>query len=236
MSPFLLILFAQELRPNLPPIPTYEVHRTAKPPRIDGHLDDATWQAAKPIVFVFPWDAQTGKKQRTVAKLAWDNDYLYVAYECDDTDITALHTLPDDPTYKDDAVEIFIAPPKVKNLYFGLEMNARAVLYDYLYAFPQRLFKNYDLRGVQLAAQIRGTLNLGGDQDQGWNLELAIPWRAFADLTDQPVPKPGDRWIANLNRWDGTEPNRRLSQWSDSGQLKPNPHYPDRFGQLVFVE
>lgn len=230
------LIIAQDLRPNLPPVPTYEVRRTPTPPRIDGHLDDAAWQAAKPIVFVFPWDGQTGKKQKTVAKLAWDNDYLYVAYECDDTDITALHTLPDDPTYKDDAVEIFIAPLKVKNLYFGLEMNARAVLYDYLYAFPQRLFKNYDLRGVQLAAQIRGTLNLGGDQDQGWNLELAIPWRAFADLTDQPVPKLGDRWIANLNRWDGTEPNRRLSQWSDSGQLRPNPHYPERFGQLVFRE
>ena len=44
------------------------------------------------------------------------------------------------------------------------------------------------------------------------------------------------RWIANLNRWDGTEPNRRLSQWSDSGLLKPNPHHPDRFGQLLFSE
>ena len=39
-----------------------------------------------------------------------------------------------------------------------------------------------------------------------------------------------------MNRWDGTEPNRRLSQWSDSGLIKPDPHYPDRFGQLLFVE
>ena len=230
----LLLLLAQQLRPGLVPIPTYEVQRAKTPLRIDGHLDDAAWQAAKPIVFVFPWDAQTGRKQRTVAKLAWDNEYLYVAYECEDNDITALHTLPDDPTYKDDAVEIFIAPPGVKNLYLGLEMNARAVLYDYLYAFPQRLLKNYDLRGVQISAQIRGTLNVSGDIDKGWNLEVAIPWRSFTDLTDQPVPKPGDRWIANLNRGDGTEPHRRLSQWSDSGLPNPNPHNPDRFGQLLF--
>jgi len=101
-------------------------------PRIDGHLDDAIWQTAKPVTFVFPWADQTGKKQRTTAKLAWDRDYLYVAYECDDSDIIAVHTGHDDPTYKDDAVEIFIAPPNAKNLYLGLEMNAHAAYYDYL--------------------------------------------------------------------------------------------------------
>jgi hypothetical protein len=65
---------------------------------------------------------------------------------------------------------------------------------------------------------------------------VAIPWRAFADLANNPVPKTGDRWIANMNRWDGTQPNRRLSQWSDSGMVRADPHYPDRFGQLLFAE
>jgi hypothetical protein len=223
-------------RPNLAPIPTYEVHRAKIAPRIDGKLDDAAWQAAKPVTFVFPWTDQTGKKQKTVARLTWDSENLYVAYECEDSDITAVYTQHDDPTYKDDAVEIFIAPPGVKNLYLGLEMNARAVLYDYLYPFPQRIIKKYDLPGVRLAVSTRGTLNSAADQDQGWNLEVAIPWRSFSDLADNPVPKIGDRWIANMNRWDGTEPNRRLSQWSDSGMMKPDPHYPDRFGNLSFVE
>ena len=40
----------------------------------------------------------------------------------------------------------------------------------------------------------------------------------------------------NINRWDGTEPNRRLSVWSNSAQPKPNPHNPDRFGEIVFVD
>jgi hypothetical protein len=231
-------VLAQPERSGLAPIPTYEVHRAT--PRIDGNLNDAAWKAAKPVVFVFPWADQTGKKQKTTARLTWDNDNLYVAYECEDDDITAVHDRHDDPTYKDDAVEIFIAPasssPGAKNLYLGLEMNARAILYDYLYVFSQRLLKNYDLPGTQLATSIKGTLNMSGDRDQGWSLEVAIPWRAFADLTDNPVPKLGDRWIANMNRWDGTEPNRRLSQWSDSGMVKPNPHMPDRFGQLMFVK
>jgi hypothetical protein len=227
---------AQALRPDLPPIPTYEVHRARIAPVIDGKLDDAAWRTAEPVTFVFPWADQTGKKQKTVARLTWDDDNLYVAYECEDSDIIAVHTERDDPTYKDDAVELFIAPPGVKNLYVGLEMNARGALYDYIYPFPQRILKNYDLRGVQLAVSIKGTLNVTGDQDQGWNLEVAIPWRAFADLKDDPVPRIGERWRANMNRWDGTEPNRRLSQWSDSGMLTPDPHNPDRFGYLLFVE
>lgn len=229
-------VLAQTQRSDLAPIPTYEVHRAQIAPRIDGKLDDAAWQAAKPVVFVFPWPTQTGKMQKTMARLTWDSDNLYVAYECDDSDITAVRTQHDDPTYRDDAVEIFIAPPGVKNLYLGLEMNARAVLSDYLYVFPQRLLGHYDLPGVQLASSIKGTLNMSGDQDQGWTLEVAIPWRAFADLAASPVPKIGDRWIANMNRWDGTEPNRRLSQWSDSGMTRPYPHNPERFGQLLFAE
>jgi hypothetical protein len=225
-------VLAQAERGGLAPIPTYEVHRARAAPRIDGFLDDAAWKAARPVTFVFPWADQTGKKQRTAARLTWDDDNLYVAYACEDDDITAIYTQHDDPTYKDDAVEIFIAPPGVKNLYLGLEMNARAVLYDYLYAFPQRLLKKYDLPGVQLAV----SRNKVGGRDQGWTLEVAIPWRSFSDLADNPVPKIGDRWIANMNRWDGTEPNRRLSQWSDSGMVKPDPHNPDRFGQLLFVQ
>jgi hypothetical protein len=229
-------VMAQNQRTDLAPIPNYEVHRTATPPRIDGKLDDAIWQASKPVTFVFPWPNQTSAKQNTTARLTWDNENLYVAYECDDRDITAVRTQRDDPTYMDDAVEIFIGPPGVKNLYLGFEMNARAALYDYLYPFPQRFIKNYNLPGVRISVALNGTLNNSTDQDEGWSLEVAIPWSSFADLTNTPVPKIGDRWIVNLNRWDGTQPNRRLSQWSDSGMVRPDPHYPDRFGQLIFME
>lgn len=195
-------------RSNLAPIPSYEVHRAKIAPRIDGKLDDAAWKAAKPVTFVFPWPDQTGKKQKTTARLLWDNDNLYVAYECEDSDVTAVYTRHDDPTYKDDAVEIFIAPPGVKNLYLGLEMNARGVLYDYLYPFPQRIMKNYNLPGVKLATSIRGTLNNSKDQDRGWSLEVAIPWSSFADLADNPVPqgrRPLDREHELLG-WDRTQP------------------------------
>jgi hypothetical protein len=115
-----------------------------------------------------------------------------------------------------------------------MEMNARAVLYDYFYAFPRLLLKRVNFTGVQIATHIRGTLNVTGDKDDGWSLEVAIPWSNFEELAKKLPPEPGSVWTANLNRWDGTEPHRRLSLWSDSGIEKPSPHNPKRFGELVF--
>jgi Carbohydrate family 9 binding domain-like len=216
-------------------VPRYEVKRVAKPILISGKLDDPAWKSAAAVEFIFPWEFQTGAKQKTTAKLLWDDRYLYVGYDCQDTDIVAVHTERDDPTYLDDAVEIFLNPrPSQTGIYYGMEMNARGVLYDYLMYDASYALKRFNLGGVKLLTNIRGTLNARGDQDSGWTLEVAIPWENFEELAKRPVN--GTVWTANMNRWDGTEPNRRLSQWSNSEMKTPNPHAPKRFGELVFVE
>ena len=91
-------------------VPAYDVKRAASRIVVDGKPDDAAWKAASPLEFQFPWDKQTGAKQKTTARMLWDDEFLYVAYECEDADITAHFEKRDDPTYRDDAVEIFINP------------------------------------------------------------------------------------------------------------------------------
>jgi hypothetical protein len=218
-----------------PPLPRYEAKRAASPIRVDGVLDDKAWAAATPVDLIFPWENQTGAKQKTTFRILWDDNFLYVAYDCQDRDIVAQFTRHDDPTYRDDAVEIFLNPkPTQTGLYWGLEMNARAVLYDYLMYDSRYAMKRFNLEGVQLATHIRGTLNVRGDEDQGWTLEVAIPWANFEEFSKRP--EPGAVWTMNVNRWDGVEPDRRMSNWSDPQQPRPNPHAPARFGQLVFVQ
>jgi hypothetical protein len=215
-------------------IPTYPVAKTPQAPVIDGELD-AAWNAAPAITLQFPWEHQTGAKQKTEVRLLWDDRALYVFYACEDEDIVALFTNRDDPTYRDDAVEIFVNPrPDQETAYYGLEMNAGAVLYDYVAVMPRLFFKRFQMNGVQLAVHVRGTRNVRGDKDQGWNLELAIPWENFEILGAKP--KPGERWRAQLNRWDGVEPNRRLSMWVDPKINDSWPHVPSRFGWLEFRE
>ena len=95
-----------QTRRELPPVPTYEVKRASRPIVVDGKLDDPAWKTAGTIEFQFPWREQTGAKQKTIARVLWDDQYLYVGYDCEDADIVAHYLERDDPTYKDDAVEI----------------------------------------------------------------------------------------------------------------------------------
>ena len=218
------------------PVPRYEVKRTGAPLTIDGTLDEAAWAAAPVAALQFLWESQTGPKQMTRARLLWDAQALYIGFDADDADITAQFLQRDDPTYRDDAVEIFINPnPQQEAVYYGFEMNARGVLYDYLNYNSRTLFKRFDATGVTIATALRGTLNEPKDIDNGWSLEIAIPWANFEELSRRP-PVAGTVWKANVNRWDGVEPNRRMSIWSDPQNTTSWPHVPSRFGEILFVD
>ena len=218
------------------PLPRYDVRRAPAPLTIDGRLDETAWATTPPLTLQFLWESQTGPKQMTRARLLWDAQALYVGFDADDTDVTAQFQQRDDPTYRDDAVEIFINPdPRQEIVYYGFEMNARGVLYDYLNYNSRTLFKRFDATGVQIATSLRGSLNVSNDTDKGWSLEAMIPWGNFEELSRRP-PVAGTVWKANLNRWDGLQPNRRMSIWSDPQNSDSWPHVPARFGEIVFVE
>ncbi|NOT60697.1 MAG: carbohydrate-binding family 9-like protein [Acidobacteria bacterium] len=220
---------------GLPPVPSYAVSAIREKIVVDGQLSEKAWAKAAPITLMFPWEEQMGVKQRTTVRLMRDQNYLYVGYECEDADITALHENRDDPVYQDDCVEIFLKPSDKTDHYFGLEMNARGVLFDYYYAFPEKNDRGFNLEGVLLKTSLNGLLNQDEANDQGWTLELAIPWKSLNKLAGRLPPAKGDEWRAQINRWDGTEAKgRRLSMWCASGLKKPGPHNPERFGKLIF--
>jgi len=222
--------------PQQSPMPRYEVRRATGPIVIDGVMADAAWESASPPAALHAlWEQQTGPRHATAARILWDDEFLYVGYDCEDTDITAQLSARDDWVYRDDAVEIFINPlPSQTGLYYGLEMNARAVFMDYLMYDSRHIVRRFDMEGVRVVSHLRGTLNARGDADSGWSLEVAIPWSNFADLAEPP--SVGTVWRANLNRWDGVPPDRTMSIWSDPLQENPRPHVPERFGELVFVD
>ena len=221
---------------GLPPVPHYKVPRIKERIVVDGKLSENAWAKAVPITLMFPWDSQNGKKQKTTVRLLYDRENLYVGYDSEDNDITAVFEKRDDSTFMEDCVEIFIKPSKTSDDYFGLEMNAKGTLFDYFYPFPKEIVKSFDFEGVQLKTTLRGTLNQPIDQDQGWSLELAVPFKNFAKYSSHTPPKSGDTWQVQINRWDGTEESkvRRLSMWCHSGLKNPHPHNPERFGIIEF--
>jgi hypothetical protein len=216
--------------------PSYEVRRAPAPIKIDGRVDAKEWAAAdQAIEFIFPWASQTGAKQKTHARLLWDDQYLYVAYECEDTDLTAQVQGRDEFVYRDDTVELFLnVKPSQTRAYYCIETNARGTVMDYVCIDAQSYMRRFDMDGLKLGIRLDGTMNMRGDQDRGWNLELAVPWKNFADMTKPP--SPGTIFTAELNRWDGVEPNRCLSVWVDPKLNWPHPHAPQEFGNLKFVK
>ena len=80
--------------------PTHVVHRAASRITIDGKLNEAAWQSAKPLrKFVFPWWKQ-GKKEQTTVRVLYDNTHLYVAYQCEDAHISATRKGRDSAVYR----------------------------------------------------------------------------------------------------------------------------------------
>jgi len=216
--------------------PKYTVYRTGSAITIDGQLDESAWFAAPQFTpFVFPWYA-SGKKEQTVAKMLWDDEYLYVAYLCQDAHIWAEHVFRGSSVWKDDTVEVFTAPnPDRLNAYFNIEMNVLGIFLDQYHPEGPRgpLDRQWQAQGVQLKTSLLGTLNDDADQDSHWVLEVAIPFKIFIKVAKNTPPQPGDQWRLNLNRLGG-KTNEQYSQWTASGTPKPQFHYPQDFGWIAF--
>ena len=126
-------------------------------------------------------------------------------------------------------------------------MNPLNTIFDLLLSRPWadsgRGFAEWNPDFVS-AVSVDGTLNDPDDVDQGWTVEVALPWAALAtDIRDvmngqSLPPNVGDRWRLNLYRWErprvGTDvTGEEPSAWSPVGDN--DFHRPDRFGWLTFV-
>ncbi|MFP6575561.1 MAG: carbohydrate-binding family 9-like protein [Pirellulaceae bacterium] len=230
-------LLSQTVASAADPPPRYTIYRTSTPIEIDGRLDEAAWKQTPSVGdFHFPW-WQAGRKEQTVAKMLWNDKYLYVSYHCQDAHVWATHTEHDSPVYQDDCVELFTAPnPQQPVNYFNIEMNVKRAFLDRHH--PQGPGKaevaEWSAQGVLIATHVDGTLNDDSDTDGSWVLEAAIPFANFQGVTGRPHPRHGDVWHLNLNRLGG-KTNPQYSQWSPGKTKRPAFHAPDTFGRVVYA-
>ncbi len=229
----------KRVQPPPATLPQYTVCRTDTGIRIDGVIDENDWNRARPMRFVSPWNnVEREGRQDTVARLLWDDTYLYIVYQCVDPFLHATVTTRDGPVYEEDAVEFF-ATPNAQDIsaYYGFEMNVRGALFDYI-AFgggkkwTANLHPGWQSEGVNIASTYHGTLNNHSDIDQGWILESAIPLENFRHLGGQIPPRDGDRWRGALNRTAGFK--GQFSLWSDTHTPNPAFHHAAYFGNIDF--
>ncbi len=90
---------------------------------------------------------------------------------------------------------------------------------------PRIGFWNWDLLGLKSKVQFQGTLNDSTDIDQGWTVELALPWKGMAALAQADrrslPPAQGDVWRMDFSRFNQT---KTPSPAEDSGGWAWSPH------------
>ncbi|MES2127323.1 MAG: carbohydrate-binding family 9-like protein [Pseudomonadota bacterium] len=235
----------------------YIATRTSAAPVLDGKLDEADWARAEWTEdFVdIEGPAKPRPRFRTRAKMLWDDDYFYVAVEMEEPDLWATLTERDSVIYQDNDIELFIDPEGSTHRYMELEINQHGTAWDLLLAKPYRdgervAYNGWDIHGLKIGRALNGTLNQPGDRDQGWTVELAIPWRALRE--GQGAPKLGEQWRMNFSRveWQTRSVGGIYQKLTDAASGKPlaednwvwspqgvvNMHYPEMWGVVQFSE
>jgi hypothetical protein len=215
----------------LPPVPEAHVRRTTHAPTLDGVLDDEAWKGATPLTLVDSLDGRP-TQFRTTVRMVWDDEALYVAFDCEDPDVWGTFTKRDEPLYTQEVVEIFLDADADGRTYDEIEVSPHNVVFDaYFPARRQGMELSWD-SGLQSAVKVAGTLDDAGDRDQGWTVEMRIPFARLHAVPHIP-PRPGDRWRFNLYRLE--LPDRKNAQGQAFSPLFVGDfHAVDRFAWLVF--
>lgn len=212
-------------------LPEYTVKRVRKAPVIDGVLDDAAWKDAAPVRLVGSFDGRPASL-RTEARLAYDDQNLYVAFDMDDPDVWGTLLQRDAKIYEEEVVEIFLDANADGRTYNELEVSPHNTIFDaYFPARRQGMDLSWD-SGMKTAVKVRGTLDNPADRDEGWSVEMQIPFAKLAEVPHVP-PRKGERWRFNLYRLE--HPGRGPAEGQAFSPLFMGDfHNLPRFGWLVF--
>jgi len=219
-------------------LPTYVCRRTQEPMVIDGHLSESIWAQLEPVGDFRLVDGKGEPQLPTEARACWDDQYLYLAFVCVDTDIWGAMRERDDPIYEEEVVEAFISSCGDVTRYYEFNFSPHNVVFDAAIECPEsgdRHFMKADVswncEGIKSAVQVVGTLDDHSDLDDRWTVEVALPFSQIG--RDGNAPADGEIWRANFYRIDRAE-RGELSCWSPTLSDPPNFHVPGRFGRLTF--
>ena len=215
-------------------LPTYRAPKAAAAPVIDGQLDDAAWEKAPVAQLKGSYDGRP-TQLRTLARVTWDDQFVYLAFDCEDPDAWGTLTKRDDPIYNEEVVEAFFDANGDGRTYNELQVSPNNVQFDAAFVAYRS-----DLEAAKAwqssfttAVKVTGTVNDPSDQDERWTAEMRIPISELMEVPSVP-PRPGDRWRFNLYRLEHLG-RRQVEGQAFSPLFKGDFHHLPRFGWLEFA-
>lgn len=205
---------------QVPDYPTMTVCRI-KAPAIDGKIEEQEWAGAAATTGFVRLNEATLTDEQTIVYAGWDDEALYLAYDClnpGKRDLVARFKDRDSGVFMEDAVDFICRPDPEGFPYYHFIVNAIGTVYDSTMD-PTRP-TTADL-SYNPSCTFKTTR-----QDDRWMMECKIP---FAQLGGRAAPKDGERWRVNFCR-DGETMNR-YSSWAYAAG---NFHAVDNYGELIF--
>ncbi|MFA6832450.1 MAG: carbohydrate-binding family 9-like protein [Bacteroidaceae bacterium] len=232
-------------------MPSYTCRHTTAPITVDGKLDEAVWEsAAWSHSFVdIEGISKPKPKYDTRLKMVWDDEALYIAAKLIEPNIWSTISKRDATIYWDNDFEVFIDPNGTGQCYFEYEMNAQNTPWDLLMTKPYyqggTFLNGFDIKGLQNAVHIQGTLNDPSDTDDYWTVEIRIPFKSLnASINKKSI------WRMNFSRVEwlqvdvkdgkyvkrpGTEASGNEENWVWAPTGVVDIHRPSLWGFVYFV-
>ena len=262
LAPALCLAFSadtvQVAEPKIPFAPRTAVcYRAPGPPTIDGNLDEAVWDKASwSDAFTDIEGRRVKPRFKTMVKLLWDETNFYIGAYLEESNVWGTLKDRDSVIYLDNDFEVYLDPDGDSYNTFEIGINAFNTLLDvfrlrpYRDGLPARL-QAWDIRGLQSAVLVNGTLNVPGDKDRSWFVEMAVPWAALQEAAHPAAPpQPGDQWRINFSRveYRTVAADGAVVKAADPGTGRPYPEeiwtwspigvastdYPEMWGYVQF--
>jgi len=224
---FLVVLFS--ITTNSQNIP---IHKTQKQIAIDGNLSD--WETP----FLGPFLIHnSGEKatQNTFVSLSWNEENLFIAYNCTDYNIVGTSKKKDSQIfYTDDLVEIFLDPDGDGQNYIEVGVNAFSTNYDLLLKCISsecggwKTQPDFDIKGIETVSKTN---------PEGYIVEIKIPFSSLEKIKMGNFHKPeiGTKWKGNTFRIDYGNTTEYIAL-QPYKSLKFGFHQPAEFAVFEFVE
>ncbi|MCH9683329.1 MAG: carbohydrate-binding family 9-like protein, partial [Deltaproteobacteria bacterium] len=174
----------------------------ATPPQLDGRLDEPGWAGAHAHPMVHSLDGEPYEDRPGRVRWAWDAEALYVGAEIDDPDVWSDYESRDDPLWNQEVFEVFVFGDDRRVGYLELQVSPRGVTFDARFERYRKGKPEWNGRW-RSAVDVRGTLDQRRDRDQGWSVEVAIPWDEICEHTEVQCPvAAGDSLRINAFRFE----------------------------------
>lgn len=216
-------------------LPRLIARRTTGEIKLDGKLDESDWaQTERSAPFVATMTGANAAFKADV-RVLYDAERLYLGYSVEDDLLKSSFQKDDDHLWEQDCVELMIDPDGDGKNYFEAQVAPTGRVFDTRYDTRRspRPFGDMAWSSKMTASVlVRGTVN-DDSEDEGYDVELAVPWSAFAaGGGDGAPPNEGATWRMNFFVMDAREKGQRACGWSPP--LIGDFHTLNRFGRVVF--